>query len=328
MLRRRLALLAGITLTLGLAAGSPCLAAEPSKFPDKPVRIIVPSTPGGTLDFLARVLSPKLEQMWGVPVVVDDRPGAGGIVGTQAVVQSPPDGHTLLFVATGFTINPAIYAKLPYDTVKDLAPVTILTSTANVLVANPKLKIDSMTELLAMARANPGKLTYAMSGVGTGGWLSGQLLRQMAHIDLLEIPYKGAGASTAAVVAGQTDLLFTDVGPALTFVKAGQLKPLAVSTLKRSPQLPDVPTLDESGVKGFQIDASTGVLAPGGTPPAVIARIQRDIHTAVHSKEIADKLAAQGYTPIASSPAQYEARIKDELKKWAELVKRANIKPQ
>jgi tripartite-type tricarboxylate transporter receptor subunit TctC len=314
-------------MATAIGVGLPPAALAKAKFPDKPVHIIVPSTPGGTLDFLARVIAPTLSQMWDQPVIVDDRPGAGGIIGTQLVAQSPPDGHTLLFVATGYTINPWIYSKLPYDTVKDFTPVTLLASTANVLVANRNLKVNSMQELLAMARANPGKLTYASSGVGTGGWLSGQLLKQLARIDLLEVPYKGAGAATAAVVEGHTDLLFTDVGPAIPFIQAGQLKALGVSTLKRQPQLPDVPTIDESGVKGFQIDASSGVLAPAGTPPEVVSQIQHDINVAVHSKDVADKLTARGYVPIADSPADYAAQIQVELKKWGDLFKQANIKP-
>jgi tripartite-type tricarboxylate transporter receptor subunit TctC len=323
---RPLAVLAATLIAIAVVA-APCAALAQAKFPDKPVRIVVPSSPGGTLDFLARVLGPELSRMWGQPVIVDDRAGAGGIIGSQLVAQAAPDGHTLLFVATGYTINPYMYAKLPYDTLKDFAPVSLLATTATVLVANPKSKVTSVQQLLQIARAEPNKLTWASSGVGTGGWLSGQLLQQMAHISLLEIPYKGAGASTAAVVEGHTDLQFTDVGAAIPFIQAGQLKALGVSTKKRVAQLPDVPTLDEAGVTGYEIDATSGALAPAGTPPEIIKQIQHDISVAMHTKDVEEKLRARAYIPVASTPEEYAAQIQVELKKWGELIKATGIKP-
>lgn len=302
-------------------------SAQTSKFPDHPIRLIVPSTAGGALDFLARVVGAKLSQMWNQPVVVENRGGAGGVVGSQVVAQSAPDGYTLLIVATGYTVNPSIYAKLPYDTLKDFAPVTLLAETAHVIAASPKSKITSIGEMLKQAREKPGTVTYAVSGIGTGGWLTGELMKKEGELNMLAVPYKGSGAATSGVVAGQTDLLFTDVGPVLPFAQSGELRPLAVTSLKRSPQLPDVPTLDESGLKDFEVGAWAGILAPRGTPDAIVDKIQRDIATAVRSPEIESKLTTQGYVPVADTPAQFRNVVESEIPKWGRLIREAGIKP-
>jgi tripartite-type tricarboxylate transporter receptor subunit TctC len=321
---RRIAALAAAAFSLTCAGMSPARAAD---FPDHPVRIIVPSTAGGALDFLARLVGAKLSLMWGQPVVVENRPGAGGVVGSQVVAQSAPDGHTLLIVATGYTVNPSIYAKLPYDTLKDFAPVTLLAETEHVVAASPKSKLTSIGQLLKEVREKPGKITYAVSGIGTGGWLAGELMKKEGQLNMLAIPYKGSGAATSGVVAGQTDLLFTDVGPVLPFAQSGQLRPLAVTGLKRSPQMPDVPTLDESGLKGFEVGAWAGVLAPAATPPAVVDRLQHDIAAAVHAPDIEAKMTSQGYVAVAGTPAEFRAVATAEVKKWADLIRDAGIQP-
>jgi tripartite-type tricarboxylate transporter receptor subunit TctC len=307
------------------ATGLAC--AQTPDFPNHPIRLIVPSTAGGALDFLARLLSAKLTVMWGQPVVVENRAGAGGVVGSQVVAQSPPDGHTLLIVATGYTVNPSIYAKLPYDTLKDFAPVTLVAETSHVIAASRQSKITSIDALLKQARAKPGSVTYAVSGIGTGGWLVGELMKKDGQLNMLAVPYKGAGAATSSVVGGQTDLLLTDAGPVIPFAQSGELVPLAVTSLKRSPQLPDVPTLDESGLKGFEVGAWAGLLAPRGTPPAVIDKIQRDIATAVHSPEIESKMTTQGYVAVADTPAQFRGVVESEIPKWGKLIREAGIKP-
>ncbi|WP_158219287.1 MULTISPECIES: tripartite tricarboxylate transporter substrate binding protein [unclassified Achromobacter] len=306
-------------------AGTSC--AHAGDFPDKPVRIIVPSTAGGALDFLARVVGAKLSQQWGQAVVVENRPGAGGIVGSQFVAQSAPDGQTLLIVATGYTVNPSIYAKLPYDTVKDFTPITLLAETSHVLAASPQSKITSVAQLLKEVGEKPGRITYAVSGIGTGGWLTGELMKKDGKLNMLAIPYKGSGAATSGVVAGQTDLLITDVGPVLPFAQSKQLQPLAVTGLKRSAQLPDVPTLDESGMKGFEVGAWAGILGPGNMPPALVQKIQHDFAEAANAPDVKEKLTAQGYDPVVSSPEEFRKVVTDELNKWGELMRDAGIKP-
>lgn len=332
MFIRKMTALTLALLATGSLAGAPARAQTGAEaaasFPDKQVRIVVPSTPGGATDFLARLVGTKLSQMWGQPVLVDNHAGAGGIIGSQFVAQSPADGYTLLIVATGYTVNPSIYKKLPYDTIKDFAPVTLLAATTHVLVTHPSVPAQSIKELLALARSKPGHLTYATSGTGTGGYLCGEVMKKVGQLDMLSVAYKGAGAATSAVLGHQTDMEFTDVGPVMPYIKSGQLRALAVSSLQRSPELPDVPTLDESGLKGFQVDAWAGILAPAGTPKEVLAKIQQQINQAVNSPDVKEKLLAQGYAPVASTPDNFAAQIKTEVVKWAKLIHDAGIQPQ
>jgi tripartite-type tricarboxylate transporter receptor subunit TctC len=299
-----------------------------ASFPNKPIRIVVPSTPGGANDFLARLVGPKLTEAWGQQVVVDNRPGAGGIIGSEIVARAAPDGYTLLIVATGYTVNPFLYAKLPYDTVRDFAPVTLLAATTHVLVVHSSVAVNSVQELLSLARAKPGQLTYATSGVGTGGYLSVELFKKMAGIDMIGVPYKGAGAATAAVVGGQVQMLFTQVAPALPHIKSGRLRAIATTSLQRSPELPGVPTLSESGLTGFQVDAWAGMLALARTPKTVVARLQGEIARILHSSEISARLASFGFEPVGNTPSEFAAMIHSEMQKWSKLIRDAGIKPE
>ncbi len=298
------------------------------KFPEKAVRIIVPSTPGGALDFLSRLIGPHLTKMWGQPVLAENKPGAGGVIGTDVVVNSPPDGHTLLVVAGGFTVNPFIYTKLPYDSVKDLAPVTLLVSSTHVLVVHPKVPVKSIKELIALAKAKTGKLTYAISGIGTGGYLCSELMKNMAGIDMLGVSYKGAGAATTAALGGEVDMLFTQIAPVINHIKSGKLRAFATTSLQRSRELPDVPTLSESGLPGFQVDAWNGMLAPAATPAGIVLKVQRDVSKVLHSADIKDKLAAAGFEPVGDSPEKFAALIRSEMVKWSKLMKEIGVKPQ
>jgi tripartite-type tricarboxylate transporter receptor subunit TctC len=307
-------------------AAQPAGADAAPGFPARPIRIVVPSTPAGASDFLARLIGPRLTEAWHQQVVVDNRPGAGGIIGSEIVSHATPDGHTLLIVATGYAVNPFLYSKLPYDTVKDFAPVTVLVSTTHVLVAHPSLPAASIKELLSIAKASPGRLTYGHSGTGTGGHLSVELFKKMAGLDMVGVPYKGAGAATAAVLSGQVQMLFTQVAPALPHVRAGKLRALATTSLTRSPELPDVPTLAESGLPGFQVDAWLGMLAPGKTPPGVIAKLQAEIAKILHAPDVKSRLAVLGFEPVGNTPAQFAAFIRSEMEKWSKLIKETGIK--
>jgi len=303
-------------------------SADPAaSYPARPIRIVVPSTPGGGNDLLGRTIAPRLTEAWRQQVVVDNRPGAGGIVGSEIVARATPDGHTLLIVATGYTVNPFLYARLPYDTLRDFAPVTLLASTTHVLVAHPSLPAKTIKELVALAKSRPGQLTYGHSGVGTGGHLSVELFKKMAGLDMVGVSYKGAGASTTAVLAGEVQMLFTQVAPAIPHVRVGRLRALATTSLKRSPQLPGVPTLHESGLAGYQVDAWAGLLAPGGTPPAVVAKVQREVARALHEPGVKSLLANRGFEPGGNTPAEFAAFVRAELKKWSKLIREAGIKP-
>lgn len=320
--------LLGAALVCADTLAQPGRSDPAAAFPNKPIRILVPSTPAGASDFLARLIGAKLSETWRQQVVIDNRAGAGGIIGSEIVARAAPDGYTLLIVATGYTVNPFLYTKLPYDTVKDFAPVTLLVSTTHVLVVHPSAAVNSIKELLNLARAKPGHFTYATSGIGTGGYLSVELFKKMAGVEMVGVPYKGAGEATAAVLSGQVQMLFTQVAPALPHVKTGKLRALATTSLQRSPELPAVPTLSESGLTGFQVDAWNGILAPARTPQEIIAKLQGEIAKILHSPEIRTRLASFGFEPVGNTPAQFAAMIKSEMEKWEKLIKEVGIKPE
>lgn len=301
------------------------VCSQAADFPTRPVRIIVPSTPGGALDVLSRIISPKLMASWGQQVVVDNRPGAGGVIGTEIAAKATPDGYTLLVVATGFAANPFLYRKLPYETPKDFSPITILGLAPNVLVAPPSFPPRSVKELIALAKQKPGQINYASSGVGTGGHLSMALFKKMAGIDMTHVPYKGAGAAVAAVVAGQTQLLFTATGAAIPHIKSGRLKALAVTGAKRSPVLPDVPTVAESGLPGYEVDGWYSMLAPGRTPKAVVDRIYADVVDALKMPDVSAKIYSLGFEVGGMPPAKFGQYIQSELIKWGAVIKEAGI---
>jgi tripartite-type tricarboxylate transporter receptor subunit TctC len=263
-----------LALVLACSAwGSAC----GSDFPLRPVRIVVPSTPGGALDILSRMLAQKLPQRWGQPLVIDNRAGAGGIIGAEIVAKADPDGHTLLVVALSYATNPFLHEKLPYRTPQDFAAITVLASTPNVLVVHPSVAANSVRELIALAKAKPGALVYATSGVGTSGHLAMELFKRMAGVDMVQVPYKGAGASNAAIVAGQVQVLSTSLGAAFTHIKSGRLRALAVTGIARSAVAPEIPTAVESGLPGYVVEGWFAALAPARTPVRVVERVQADI---------------------------------------------------
>ena len=318
-------LLASVTaLALGAAASSAMAQAAPA-WPIKPISVIVPFPAGGTTDVLARALGQELSKALGQPVVVENKPGAGATLGAALVAKSNADGYTLLMGAVHHTIATSVYKKLPYDFQKDLAPVTTVALVPNVLVVNPNVPAKSVSELLALAKAEPGKLTYGSNGTGTGQHLIGAQFEGMGGVQLLHVPYKGSGPLTVDLLGGQIAMSFDTITPVLPQIKAGKLRALAVTTIKRSPALPDVPTLDEAGLKGFDLGTWFGILAPGATPKEIVTRLNTEMVKIIHSAEFRKKMADIGAEPIGNTPEQMARQIKDDTERFAKLVKDAKV---
>jgi tripartite-type tricarboxylate transporter receptor subunit TctC len=321
---RRFFISSAAALALGVAAGSALAQVAPA-WPTKPISLIVPFPAGGTTDVLARALGLELSKAVGQPVVVENKPGAGATLGADFVAKSRPDGHTLLMGAVHHTIATSVYKKLPYDFQKDLAPVTTVALVPNVLVVNPNVPAKSVKELLALARAEPGKLTYGSNGNGTGQHLIGAQFESMGGVQLLHVPYKGSGPLTVDLLGGQIAMSFDTITPVLPQVKSGKLRALAVTTIKRSPALPDVPTLDESGLKGFDLGTWFGILAPAATPRDVVARLNTEMVKIIQSPDFRRKMADIGAEPIGDTPEQMAAQIKGDTERFARLVKDAKV---
>lgn len=310
-----------IALTM-LAVG----AAMAAQYPTRPVRIVVPQSPGAATDLTARLISQRLSDSFRQPVVIDNRPGAGTIHGTDLVAKATPDGYTLLVVASSVTINPSIYRKLPYDVVRDLAPITQLSLYPNLLAVHPSLPVKTVQDLIALARAKPGTLNFASGGVGTGTHLSAELFRSMTGVDMVHVPYKGGGPAAIALVGGQVQLMFGSAIGLLPHTRTGKLRAIAVTTAKRSPAAPEVPTVAESGVPGYDHGPWNAMFTTAGTPPAIIARVYEEIVRILHSPEMKAALAKDGSEPVGSTPAEFSAVVRSEIAKWAKIVKAAGIK--
>ena len=311
---------------------TPSAWAQSANWPTKPVKIVVPFAPGGTTDILARAIAPELQHAFGQPFVVDNKPGAGGNVGADLVAKSPPDGLNLLMGTVGtHAINQALYPKLPYDPIKDFAPVTLVAGVPNVLVMNPakaeSYGIRNVADLIKYAKANPGKLNMASSGNGTSIHLSGELFKSMTGTFLLHFPYRGSGPALLDLIGGTMDLMFDNLPSAMPHIKAGKLKALAVTTAQRSAALPDVPTIAEAGpVKGFDASSWFGLLAPAGTPADIVNRIQQECAKALASPSVKERLLSQGAIPGGNTPQAFAAYIAAETKKWAAVVKQSGAK--
>jgi tripartite-type tricarboxylate transporter receptor subunit TctC len=314
-------------LALGslLAALAVSVSAQP--YPTKPIRLVVPFPAGGTTDVLARAAAQKLTETLGQAVIVDNRPGAGGNIGAELVAKSPPDGYTLLMGTVGtHAINPSLYPKMPYDHVRDFVPVILVAGVPNVLVINPALPVNSMQELIAYAKANPGKLNFASSGNGTSIHLSGELFKTMAGVQITHVPYKGSAPALQDLVGGQVQLMFDNLPSALALIKGGRLKALAVTSKERAPALPDVPTMAESGLPGFEASSWFGLLAPAGTPQPVVAKLNAEIAKWLASPEAKEKLLAQGANAAGGTPEDFARHIAAETAKWQKVVKESGAK--
>ena len=321
------------TTTSLLAAAVAVLLALPAhaqpRYPDKPVRMVVPAPPGSAPDILARLLGQKLAEGWGQPVVIDNVVGASGNIGTDRVAKAPGDGYTLLFNTIGpIAVNVTLFGdKLPYDPLRDLAPVSLVTRMPNLLTVNPGVPVRTLRELIALARKEPGKLRYGTAGAGTTQHLSGELLNTLEKINLVAIPYKSSAQMTTDAIGGQIEVLFHNAQPLLPHVKAGTLRAIAITSSKRSPALPDLPTMSESGVPGFEITAWFGVMAPGTTPPSLVQKISADVQRVTALPEIRDRILADASEPVGNRPEEYAAFIQSEVAKWRGVIRQANMKP-
>ena len=318
-MKSRFAFLRGSALVLLLLAFS----AQAQPYPNRSVRIIVPYPPGSGTDIVARLLGQRIGESWGQPIVVDNRPGAGAIVGVDAVAKSAPDGYTLGIADTGpLAINPSLYPKLPYDPLRDFAPVIEVAKLPFMLVAHPSLGVSSVAELIAEARRRPGQINYASVGNGSGVHLATELFRKRAGIDIVHIPYKGSAPALIDVLAGTTPLMFVNLLSGLPLVRSGKLRALAVGTTERLRALPDVPTVSQAGVPGYQFEAWFGVIAPAGTPVAVVERLNSEFRKVLAAPEVRDRLLNEGgMEPVGGSAAQFARLIAAEREHWGKLVK-------
>lgn len=316
-----------ISLSCGLALLQPANTSGAEAYPAKPVRIIVPFPSGGPVDTLARIVGQQLSPALGQQMIVDNRPGANGIIGTDLAGKAAPDGYTLLMGNLGpLAINVSLYHKLPYDPVRDFAPVAMVAVAPQILVAHPSLPTRSVRELVQLAKANPGQLVYGSPGTGSGAHLSMELFKTMTAINIMHIPYKGATPALADLLGGQTSLVLSSIVPAQPFVRTGRLRGLAVTSRKRTPALPGIPTMIESGLPGFEAMAWFGVLAPAGTPRSIVARLDSEIARILQKPEIKNQLAGFGSEPGGGTPEEFAAYIKTEIDKWGKVIKDAGIK--
>jgi len=309
-------------LALAIAASAPVFAAD--TYPQHAVRLIIPYPPGGAGDIVGRLLAARLTEAFGQQVVVDNRGGGGQVIATQLAATAPADGHTLFLASATHSINPALRKNLPYDTLKDFAPITLVAESPLVFVAHPSLGVSNIKELIAAARAKPGRINYASSGPGTGGHMSVELLKFLTHTDMVHVPYKGAGPALVDVVAGQVQLMCTSPLPAMPHVKAGKLRALAMTSLKRSPSAPEVPTVSET-IPGYQSTLWYALLAPAATPPAILHRVHADAVKILKAPEMTKQLESQGAEPVGNSPQELQKFIAAEIAQWTKLVKQAKI---
>lgn len=312
-----------VTLGLGLAAVSPLHAQ--GAWPERPIKLVVPYPAGGNADSTARLLGTQLSERLGQPVVVDNRPGAGGTIGAAVVAKSPADGYTLLLDATAFTVNPGLYAKLPYDAAKDFVPVSQVTRVPMLLVVPAQSPAKSTADILRMARAAPGKLSFASAGNGGAQHLAGELFKQGAKVSITHIPYRGGAPALTDLVSGTVDLMFSATSASGAFVKAGKLRALAITSASRSADWPQLPTVAESGVPGFEAYEWNGLFAPAGTPAPVLARLEKETRAALESAELRKRLADLGVQSVGSSSAEFQRFIQAETAKWAQVVKTSGI---
>jgi tripartite-type tricarboxylate transporter receptor subunit TctC len=325
---RRAVMRAGVALPIlsawQLAHAKSDAAAD---YPSRVIRLIVPFAPGGGTDIVGRTIAQKLTEAWKQPVVVENRAGGNGTIGANAVAKSPPDGYTLSMITSSHSVNVTLQgSKHPYDLLKDFAPVSQVTRQPYVLIVSPDRPFKSVKELVAFGRAHPGKLTYGSSGIGGTSHLAGALLGSLADIEMTHVPYRGGEPAMADVAAGQIDMLFSTLLQSHGLIQAGKLRPFAVTTSARSPALPDVPTMQEAGVPGYEVTPWYGIVAPGATPRTIVAKLSREIGRIVHLPDVAQKIAVDGSEPVGSTPDEFAAHLKSEVEKWRDLIRKTGIR--
>jgi tripartite-type tricarboxylate transporter receptor subunit TctC len=315
--------LAAVAAAMLVAAGT----ASAQSFPVKPVHILVPYPPGGGVDVLARTLGDVVSKQWGQSVVVENRPGAGGVIASQALATSPPDGYTLIVVASGHATNPFLYSKIPYDTFKDFTPISLLASSPNILLVRADSSFKTLGDMIAAAREKPGSLSFAHAGNGTSTHLAGELLKDLAKIDLNAIPYKGGAPAINDLLGGQIPMSFNNGPESVGQLQAGTVRALAVTTATRAPFLPDVPSMSES-VPGYDTEVWWGLLGPGGMPPDLVAKLSHDFLAALNTDAVKERLRKLGALPIGSSPEKFDVKIHADYEKWGPIIKAAGMKAE
>jgi tripartite-type tricarboxylate transporter receptor subunit TctC len=314
-------LVAGVALLAG--AGG---ARAQETYPSRPVHLYVPFAPGGAVDIVARLLGDEFTKRWGQGVVIENRPGAGGIVATEAAAKAPADGYTLILVATGHALNPHLYAKLPYDSFKDFTPISLIGTSPNMLLVRADSPFKTLADMLAAARADPGQFSFGHPGNGTSQHLAGELLKYMAKVDITSVPYKGGAPALTDLLGGHIPMTFNNIPESIAQVTAGTVRPLGVTTAQRSPVLPNVPTIAESGLPGYDTGVWWGVLGPAGLPPAITAKLAKDCAEIVNLPAVKERLLSLGATPIGSSPDELAALIRSDYEKWGPIIKAAGIR--
>ncbi len=313
-------------LLLALAAAAPQSRAYADAYPVKPVRVLAPFPAGAGVDIVARMLGQPLTELWGQAVVVDNRPGAGGTIACELVAKAVPDGHTLLLgnIST-FAMAPGMYRKVNYDPVKSFAPITLVNTSTNILVVHPSVAAATTQAFIALAKARPGTINYASAGSGTSPHLAAELFKSMAGVDIVHVPYKGSPQALTDLLGGQTQAMFASLVSAIPHVRQNRLRALGVTATQRAAALPEVPTISESGVRGYDVAVWMGIVAPAGTPPAIIAQLNRQVGAILKTPEIREKLAAQGLEATSNSPAEFGAYIASEVPKWGKVIRQAGI---
>ena len=313
-----------VAATLVLLAVSGQALAQ--RYPEKPVRLLLPFAPGGGTDVLARFISAKLGDNLGVSVVIENRGGAGGTLGTEIAARAAPDGYTILFTSASHTFNPSLYSKLGYDSIRDFAPITLVAMVPHLLIVHPSLPVKNVKELLGLARQRPGEIFYGSGGTGSSVHLAAALFMTMARVDMVHVPYKGGGPAMIGVMSGEASVIFPTMQSVLPHVKSGRLRALAISTAARSPAVPDIPTVAESGLPGYDATGWYGMLAPAGTPQTAIARLHGETVKILTAPDFKERLAAEGAVAVGNTPAQFDKFIRDETAKWSKIIRDLKIK--